>query len=155
MLKLQAIQGLDHVSAGCIHLYFDNLYPNMYLPQKQEGRRKHKELGYIWRREQGTEIVQNRDNFISHEANVLHNADGEYLEFQQFLHIKLDTADSDEGNKEPPDSEFDQGPEITELQSPSGWNLLFIQINATIREINVINFLCAFIRSWMMAVSSR
>lgn len=129
MLKLQAIQKLGRAFAGYIHLCFGSLHPNMYLSQKQEGRRKHKELGYIWRREQVTDIVQNEHSFISHEANLLHNPDGQYLRFQQSLHIKLDITDNKEEHEDHPDSEFDERPEITELQSPSGstgWNLLFI-----------------------------
>ncbi|KAG0618391.1 hypothetical protein M758_4G060000 [Ceratodon purpureus] len=90
----------------------------------QEGRRKHKELGYIWRREQAAEMVQNSDNCISHETNILHNPDGHYLRLQQSLHIRLGTTDSDEVNKEPLGSGFDQGPEIIELQSPSGSTVL-------------------------------
>lgn len=102
----------------------------------QEGRRKHKELGYIWRREQVTDIVQNEHSFISHEANLLHNPDGQYLRFQQSLHIKLDITDNKEEHEDHPDSEFDERPEITELQSPSGSTGLQNEPKTTSENVN-------------------
>lgn len=110
----------------------------------QEGRRRQKEIGYIWRREQVAEIVQDKDNITLDKTSLLQKADGQYLSFKQSLHIKLDTTDSKEGNNEPLDSEFNQRPEITELhslsgsprvQSSKGCNLPFLYIIVAIREL--------------------
>jgi len=120
----------------------------MHLPQNQEGRRRQKEIGYIWRREQATEIVQNRDNLTLDETNLVHNPDGQFMRFQQSLHIKLGTTGSEEDNKEPLDSEFSQRPEITEFQSlsgsprfqnSSGWKRSLFQINVAVREVLLLS----------------
>lgn len=66
------------------------------------------------------------------------------MRFQQSLRIEVDTTGSDEDNKEPLDSEINQRPEITELQSlpgsprfqsSTGWNLSLSPINVAIREV--------------------
>lgn len=107
----------------------------------QEGRRRQKEIGYIWSREQVTETFQDKDNISVDKTSLLQRADGQYLSFKQSLHIKLDGTDTNEGNNGPLDPER---PEIAELHSLSGsprvqtskgCNLPLLYIIVGIREL--------------------
>lgn len=123
----------------------------MILPQKQEARRRHKELRYIWSREQLIEDDQNRDEASLHETNLTPHPDGQSIRFQLSSYSTLCTTASGNDQERHPNLVCDQGSEVAKLQyqsgsirlqSPTGLNLLLFISDQCCIDQSVIICLC-------------
>uniref|UniRef100_A0A7I4ANN1 Gamma-tubulin complex component n=1 Tax=Physcomitrium patens TaxID=3218 RepID=A0A7I4ANN1_PHYPA len=86
----------------------------------QEARRRHKELRYIWSREQLIEDDQNRDEASLHETNLTPHPDGQSIRFQLSSYSTLCTTASGNDQERHPNLVCDQGSEVAKLQYQSG-----------------------------------